>query len=55
MTDADGGSRSLAERVETEIRGDVSADENLAKQIIADLVDKVESLEKRIASLERGS
>jgi polyhydroxyalkanoate synthesis regulator phasin len=47
--------KSFGEKVEGEIRADLTADENLGKQIIADLIEKVEALERRIAKLEHRS
>jgi hypothetical protein len=44
--------KNLVARVEDELRADVSADERLAKELVAELVDKVAALEKRIAHLE---
>jgi archaellum component FlaC len=47
--------KNFVERVEDEVRADLTADENLGKQIIADLIEKVEALEKRIVKLEHRS
>ena len=55
MSDVDAAPKNLVERVAGEVRADLAADENLGKQIIADLIEKVEALEKRIANLEHRS
>jgi hypothetical protein len=47
--------KNFVEKVEGEVRADLTADENLGKQIVADLIEKVEALEKRIAKLEHRS
>lgn len=54
MAESDGTPRSFLTRVEDELRTDVAADERLVRELIAELVEKVETLEKRIITLERG-
>ncbi|MGC1184581.1 MAG: hypothetical protein WBA31_05435 [Candidatus Dormiibacterota bacterium] len=55
MDDAEGAPRGFVARVEDELRADVAADESLAKSLVAELLEKVEALEKRIAHLERNA
>ena len=54
MAATDGAPRSFLTRVEDELRTDVAADERLDRELIAELVEKVETLEQRIITLERG-
>jgi hypothetical protein len=55
VSDADTAPKKFMARVEDEVRADVTADGKLAVELIAELVSKVEALEKRIVKLERGS
>jgi hypothetical protein len=55
VSDADTAPKKFMARVEDEVRADVAADGKLAVELIAELVSKVEALEKRIVKLERGS
>lgn len=48
-------SKGLGERVKEVLRADVAADRTLAEELMTDLVEKVEALEKRIAKLEGGA
>lgn len=47
--------KNFVAKVEREVRADLAADEHLGGQIVADLVEKLEALEKRIAKLEHHS
>ncbi|MGB6770817.1 MAG: hypothetical protein WBF51_02275 [Candidatus Dormiibacterota bacterium] len=53
MSDSEATPKNLVSRVEENLRADVEADEGLGMQMVRDLVEKVEALEKRIAELER--
>jgi hypothetical protein len=53
VSDAEATPKSFVSRVEENLRADVEADEGLGKQMVRDLIEKVEALEKRIAELER--
>jgi hypothetical protein len=53
VSEVDAAPKDLFHKAEGEVRADLTADEHLGKQIIADLIEKVEALEKRIANLER--
>lgn len=53
MNDAEASSKNFVSRVEENLRADLEADEGLGKQMVRDLIEKVEELEKRIAELER--
>ncbi|MGA8207429.1 MAG: hypothetical protein WB867_05335 [Candidatus Dormiibacterota bacterium] len=53
MSDTDTTPKNFVSRVEENLRADVKADEGLGKQLLSDLIDKVEALEKRIIELER--
>lgn len=53
MNDAEATSKNFVSRVEENLRADVRADEGLGKQMLSDLIEKLEALEKRIAELER--
>ncbi|HUY24462.1 MAG TPA: hypothetical protein VMV09_04040 [Candidatus Saccharimonadales bacterium] len=55
MNDAETSSKNFVSRVEANLRADVEADEGLGKQMVRDLIEKVEALETRIAELERRS
>lgn len=53
VSDSEATPKNLVSRVEENLRADVEADEGLGMQMVRDLVEKVEALEKRIAELER--
>lgn len=53
MSDAKSIPKKFVGRVEESLRADVKADEGLGKQMLSELIEKVEALEKRIAELER--
>jgi archaellum component FlaC len=53
VSDADTTSKNFVSRVEENLRADVKADEGLGKQLLSDLMEKLEDLEKRITELER--
>ena len=55
MSDSEATPEGFVARVEEGLRADVKADEHLAEQMISDLIEKVEALEKRIAKLEQHS
>lgn len=55
MSDTEPAPKRFLERVEDELRTDVTADGRLAEELIAELVSKVEALEKRIVQLEHRS
>ncbi|HVB54298.1 MAG TPA: hypothetical protein VNF24_08945 [Candidatus Acidoferrales bacterium] len=55
MSDTEAAPRRFMGRVEDELRADATADKRLAEELIAELVEKVEALEKRIVKLERGA
>jgi hypothetical protein len=53
VSDGESTSKKFVSRLEDNLRADVKADEGLGKQMLSDLIEKVEALEKRIAELER--
>jgi hypothetical protein len=53
LSDSKATPERFVTRVEEGLRADVKADEHLAGQMISDLIEKVEALERRIAKLER--
>ena len=53
MSDLEATPEKFVTRVADNLRADVEADEGLGKQMIRDLIEKVEALEKRITELER--
>ncbi|MFZ0995653.1 MAG: hypothetical protein WAO09_06715 [Candidatus Dormiibacterota bacterium] len=55
MSDSKAAQEGFVTRVEEGLRADVKADEHLVQQIISDLIEKVEALERRIAKLEQHS
>jgi hypothetical protein len=52
VDDTETGPKNFAARVEDGLRADVAADQTLARELVAELIEKVEGLEKRIAHLE---
>lgn len=52
VDDTETGPKNFAARVEDGLRADVGADQALARELVAELIEKVEGLEKRIAHLE---
>lgn len=55
MSESDTAPQGFIAEAEKELREDATADKMLAEELVADLVDKVHALERRIAKLEHGN
>jgi archaellum component FlaC len=55
VSDTEATPKGFMSRMGDDLRADAKADEGLGKQVLSDLLEKVEALEKRIAKLEHGS